>query len=54
MGPLRNAETELTRSLPIEVYRLPSSSRAYPMSLDKKAAFYRDMFIHAGIIQSAI
>lgn len=31
-------------------FRLPSSSRAYPLALDKKAAFYRDMFIHLGII----
>ena len=25
-------------------YRMPSSSRAYPLAIDKKAAFYRDMF----------
>ena len=35
---------------PIEVYRLPSSSRAYPMNITKKAEYYRDMFIHAGIL----
>ncbi len=40
--------------LPIEAYRLPSSSRAYPMSLDRKAEFYRTMFNYAGIIQSVI
>ena len=34
----------------IEAYRLPSSSRAYPMNITKKAEFYRDMFIHAGIL----
>ena len=29
---------------PITLYRLPSSSRAYPLSLDKKAAAYRLVF----------
>ncbi len=28
----------------IDIYRLPSSSRAYPMPLDKKAEAYRTMF----------
>ena len=28
----------------LELYRLPSSSRAYPMSLSKKAEAYRKMF----------
>jgi G:T/U-mismatch repair DNA glycosylase len=27
-------------------YRMPSSSRAYPLAIDKKAAFYRDMFLN--------
>ena len=35
---------------PIEIYRLPSSSRAYPMSIDRKADFYRKMFTYAGIL----
>lgn len=34
----------------IEIYRLPSSSRAYPMNILKKAEYYRQMFIHASII----
>ena len=34
----------------IEIYRLPSSSRAYPMSLERKAEYYRNMFSYAGII----
>lgn len=29
---------------PIRLYRMPSSSRAYPLSLDKKAAIYRIMY----------
>ncbi len=28
----------------IRLYRMPSSSRAYPLALEKKAAFYRMMF----------
>ena len=34
----------------ILLYRLPSSSRAYPLSLEKKAEAYRKMFEKAGII----
>lgn len=29
---------------PMRLYRMPSSSRAYPLSLEKKAAFYRIMY----------
>lgn len=34
----------------IVLYRLPSSSRAYPLSLEKKAEAYRKMFAFAGIL----
>ncbi len=34
----------------ISLYRLPSSSRAYPLSLEKKAEAYRKMFEMAEII----
>lgn len=30
-------------------YRMPSTSRAYPLALEKKAAFYRQMFIAEGV-----
>ena len=30
---------------PLRLYRMPSSSRAYPLSLDKKAAYYKQMFL---------
>ena len=33
----------------INLYRLPSSSRAYPMSFDKKVQAYRQMFEEVGI-----
>ena len=34
------------------LWRMPSSSRAYPLSLEKKAEAYRNMFISAGLLQS--
>lgn len=34
----------------LNIYRLPSSSRAYPMSLEKKAAAYRQFFKTAGLL----
>lgn len=34
----------------LEIWRMPSTSRAYPLSLDKKAAYYADMFNHLGIL----
>ncbi len=33
----------------LEIWRMPSTSRAYPLALDKKAAYYAEMFRHAGI-----
>ncbi|MBR3855591.1 MAG: uracil-DNA glycosylase family protein [Bacteroidaceae bacterium] len=34
----------------VKLYRMPSTSRAYPIALEKKASFYRQLFIEAGII----
>ena len=31
-----------------DLYRMPSSSRAYPLALEKKAQAYRDMFVSRG------
>lgn len=28
----------------LRLYRMPSSSRAYPMAIEKKAAFYQEVF----------
>lgn len=36
------------------LYRLPSTSRAYPLSLDKKIAAYRQFFIQSGILTPSI
>lgn len=34
----------------LEIWRLPSTSRAYPLALEKKAEFYGAMLRHIGII----
>lgn len=34
----------------VSLYRLPSSSRAYPLSLEKKAAAYKGMFEGVGVM----
>ena len=34
----------------LRLYRMPSSSRAYPMPLDKKAAIYKTMFNELGLL----
>ena len=35
---------------PMRLYRMPSSSRAYPLALDKKAAAYRSMYQELGLL----
>ncbi len=35
---------------PVVLYRLPSSSRAYPLAFDKKAEAYRRMFEYVGLL----
>lgn len=35
---------------PLDIFRMPSTSRAYPMALDKKAEYYAEMFHHIGIL----
>ena len=34
----------------VSLYRLPSSSRAYPLSFDKKVAYYKEMFCRVGVL----
>ena len=34
----------------LEIWRMPSTSRAYPLKLEKKAEYYAGMFRHAGIL----
>lgn len=33
----------------LDIWRMPSTSRAYPLALEKKAAYYAAMFSHYGI-----
>ena len=35
---------------PMQLWRMPSSSRAYPLALEKKAAFYRRLFAEVGML----
>ncbi len=37
---------------PMRLWRMPSSSRAYPLPLEKKAEFYRKMFRHEGLLDA--
>lgn len=30
----------------LDIWHMPSTSRAFPMSLDKKAEYYRELFLH--------
>ena len=41
---------QLDRSHDVQLYRLPSSSRAYPLAFDKKVAAYRKMFEAVGLL----
>lgn len=34
----------------VKVYRMPSTSRAYPMAIDKKASIYRNMLEECGYV----
>lgn len=54
------AKPKIGQSIPIQIgqrylklYRLPSSSRAYPLALDKKANFYQQAFRAIGLLSSS-
>ena len=34
----------------LELWRMPSTSRAYPLALEKKAEYYANMFRHIGLL----
>lgn len=40
----------VTSSSGLDIWRMPSTSRAYPLKLERKAAYYEEMFRHAGIL----
>ena len=46
---------EMTRSADgLEIWRMPSTSRAFPLRLEKKAEYYARMFRHAGLLPPKI
>lgn len=49
---LKNGEnsTITIAQRPYQLYRLPSSSRAYPLALTKKAEIYRQFFVDIGML----
>ena len=46
----RMGEMVTTADGSLEIWRMPSTSRAYPLALEKKAAYYAEMFRHIGLI----
>ncbi len=40
----------VTDSTGLEIWRMPSTSRAYPLKLEKKAEYYTGMFKHIGLL----
>jgi len=46
--PFRMGDREM------RLYRMPSSSRAYPLALERKAAFYGEMFRELGILENKL
>lgn len=44
--PLPRMGEHLTSPDGLEIWRMPSTSRAFPMSLEKKAEYYRALFLH--------
>lgn len=48
---LRKDDGAASRDRKMRLYRMPSTSRAYPLSLQKKADAYRKMFMEVGLKQ---
>lgn len=40
----------VTDATGLEIWRMPSTSRAYPLKLEKKAEYYAGMFKHIGLL----
>lgn len=43
--------TAINNGESLRIYRMPSTSRAYPLPIEKKAGFYRKMFQETGILK---
>ncbi len=48
--PGGSVEFAMTAGRLVRIYRMPSTSRAYPLALEKKAEYYRRMFSELGIL----
>lgn len=51
MPPVGSSITFTHGDRTLRLFRMPSSSRAYPMKLEQKAACYREMMIQTGLLQ---
>lgn len=49
--PIPKMGEMVTEARGLEIWRMPSTSRAFPMRLEVKAEYYRKMFMHLGIIE---
>lgn len=38
----------------LKLWRMPSTSRAYPMKLEKKAQYYKELFVSSGILEEIL
>lgn len=45
-----SVKATLNNGRTVDIYRMPSTSRAYPLALEKKAEVYMQMFWNAGIV----
>ncbi len=48
--PIGSYSTTTIAGRTIKLWRMPSSSRAYPLTIDKKAEHYRNLFIKEGLL----
>lgn len=48
--PIGKRVSGIIGSHPVAFYRMPSTSRAYPLPLERKADFYRQMFVETGVL----
>ncbi|MCM1032991.1 MAG: uracil-DNA glycosylase family protein [Odoribacter sp.] len=49
--PVPSMGEKVVANVGLEIWRMPSTSRAYPLALEKKAEIYERMFVELGIKQ---
>lgn len=50
MGEMVTAPPSTHHESELKIWRMPSTSRAYPMALEKKAAYYAELFRSVGVL----